>query len=129
MLGSSHIPCSLALNSKITVVSVRMPAMGRRQQEYLPDFTERAQVAYQRLSAQDQARINWVLDDIQTAGLRSRAVARMPRVHAPRGIYLARAGARLLIIFQYEDGIFTILDIVRHDQVTRLARLYGWYEG
>lgn len=99
-----------------------------RQREYLPDFTERAQVAYQRLSTQDQARINSALDHIEAAGLRSSTVARMRGVHTPPGIHLARAGPRLLIIFQYEDGVFTILDIVRHDQLNRLARLYGWNE-
>jgi len=98
----------------------------RRSEEYIPDFTERAEVAFQRLSLQDQARINATIEDIQRLGLRSRAVVRM---HTPHHIYLARAGQRLRLIFQYEDGMFTILDITTQDQVGRLARLYNWGEG
>ena len=85
--------------------------MRRRPEEYVPDFTERAKVAYQRLSASDQTKIDAVLEDIQCAGLRSRAVR---RIHAPSKIYLARAGTHLRVIFQYEDGVFTILDITNH---------------
>lgn len=100
--------------------------MRRRSEEYLPEFTERADVAYQRLSPSDRARIDAVLDDIQRVGLRSRAVL---RINAPRRIYLARAGVRLRVIFQYEDGLFTILDITTQNQIGRLARLYHWGEG
>ena len=100
--------------------------MRRRSEEYLPEFTERAEVAYQRLSASDQARIDAVLQDIQNVGLRSRSVR---RIHAPHKIYLARAGAHLRVIFQYEDGVFTILDITTQDKIGKLARLYNWNEG
>lgn len=99
--------------------------MRRRSEEYSPDFSERAIVAYERLSISDQARIDAVLQDIQSVGLRSRTVTRM---HGPHKIYLARAGTRLRILFQYEDGVFTILDIMTHDQLDRLARLYRWNE-
>ncbi len=99
--------------------------MRRRPEEYSPDFSERAIVAYERLSISDQARIDAVLQDIQSVGLRSRTVTRM---HGPHKIYLARAGTRLRILFQYEDGVFTILDIMTHDQSDRLARLYRWNE-
>ncbi len=100
--------------------------MRRRSEEYLPDFTERAEVAYQRLSASGRAQIDAVLEDIQRAGLRSRAVL---RIHAPLKIYLARAGRHLRVIFQYEDGDFTILDITTQDKIGNLARLYNWNEG
>lgn len=98
--------------------------MRRRSEE--PDFTERAEVAYQRLSAPDQARIDSVFQDIQHVGLGSRAVL---RIRAPDKIHVARAGIRLRVIFQYEDGVFTILDITTQDKIRKLARLYNWNKG
>ena len=100
--------------------------MRRRSEEYFPDFSERAIVAYERLSVTDRTRIDSAIQDIQSIGLRSRSVLRQ---RGPHNIYLARAGARLRILFQYEDGVFTILDIVTQNQLGRLARLYRWNEG
>ena len=95
----------------------------RHSGEYFPDFTERAQVAYQRLSSVDKNKVDAVIDDIQRFGLRSRNILKL---RGPHEIRLARVGNRLRILFQYEDGIFTILDIVPHDQLNRLIRLYRW---
>lgn len=100
--------------------------MTRRSEQYLPDFTERAVIAYQRLPSKDRNKIDSVLEDISRSGLRSRY---LKRIRAPHKIYMARAGLRLRIIFQFEDDVLTILDITTQDQIGRLARLYNWNEG
>ena len=99
--------------------------MTRNSEGYLPEFSERALVAYERLSAADKTRVDSVLQDIQSIGLKSRWVTRM---HGPHKIYLARAGTRLRILFQHGDDVLTILDIVARDQLDRLTRLYRWNE-
>lgn len=91
--------------------------------EYLVEFTERAQVAYQRLSNAVQRDIDRVLQRIEQVGLRSPNIAKIRGL--PEKMYMARAG-RNRIIFLREGDIFTILDIVSRDKIQRLSRLYDW---
>ncbi len=90
--------------------------------KYITDFTERAEVAYQRLSDISRRRIDNALLRIEQSGLRPPLVR---KVYGPDRMYIARAG-NLRIIFALEDDILTILDIVTHDNIQRLSRLYDW---
>lgn len=94
--------------------------------EYLLDFTERAEVAYGRLPKAVQVRIDEVLQRIQQIGLRRPYVV---KIRGYEKIYLARASNDIRIIFQVEGDTMTILDIVSHDKIQRLSRLYNWDTG
>lgn len=93
--------------------------------EYIYEFTERAEVAFERLPQAMKRRINEVLEHIQRIGLRKPYVV---KIRGQENMYLARAND-IRIIFQVQDDIMTILDIVSHDKIQRLSRLYDWGRG
>jgi Txe/YoeB family toxin of Txe-Axe toxin-antitoxin module len=46
------------------------------------------------------------------------------RLRSPDKVYLARVTNELRIVFQIEDDVMTILDIVTRDQLHHLSRFY-----
>ena len=89
--------------------------------EYLIDFTERAQVAYDRHPKAIQLRIDQLLHRIQQMGPRQPYTVRL---RSPDKVYLARVTNELRIVFQIEEDVMTILDIVTRDQLHHLSRFY-----
>ena len=111
------------LSSHYQLLKCVIIAHRRRQlpKNYLFEFTERADIAYSRLPKVVQSQIDKVLRQIEQTGLRSRYIT---KIRDYEGMYLARAGTNIRIIFHLEDEIMTILDIVSHDKIQRISRLY-----
>ncbi len=89
--------------------------------QYLVEFTERAQSAYDRLPKAVQSRIGKMLEQIQQSGLRSPQVY---RVSGQEGVYLSRV-TNLRLILQVQDEIITVLDIVSRAQLQRVLRYWS----
>ena len=90
--------------------------------QYLVEFTERAQSAYDRLPKTAQLRIDVILEQIQQLGLRPPHVK---IVSSQERVYLSSVTGQIRLIMQVQDEIITVLDIVSHAQLKRLLRY--WY--
>ena len=86
------------------------------------DWTPRADVAFQRLPESVQTRIESALSKIKQIGPRSPYVAKIRGQH---NMYIVRAGKDMRVIFQLEDNIAMIADIVQADKLHTLAHLYA----
>jgi len=96
--------------------------MRRRWEESIPEFTERAQFSYDRLSPQTKLTVDRILESMVLRGIRS---IKANKIKGFEQLYIARVSNSLRIIFRYEDDVFTILDIVTHDQLRRLNQFYS----
>lgn len=89
--------------------------------QYITDFTERAQSAYDRLPKTMQSRVDQTLLQIEQIGPRRPYAAKLA---GPEKLYVARVASDLRIVLQIEDDLMTILDIVTHAQLQRLSRFW-----
>lgn len=93
----------------------------------LIQLSRRAEVALERLQAQDRRRISIALGKVVTRGLDSRSVIRLGEGASGR-VGLIRAGKDLRIIFKKTMHGVEVLDIVRHDKLRHVHDTF-WHEG
>ena len=87
--------------------------------QYLIEFTDRAQLSYDRLPRPAQERIDFVINRLQDIGLRTRRIKKIP---GSEEMYLGQITPALRIIFNKSDDVITVLDIVRHDKLRGFIR-------
>lgn len=91
--------------------------------QYLIEFTERAQIAYHRLSPSMRQKVDNMLDQVQSHGLRSPNIT---MVRSPRRMYLARVGSDFRVVLLPEGDVIRVLDIASHDKIQRLYHQFDW---
>lgn len=89
---------------------------------YISEFTFRAQSAYDRLPKTLQSRVDSFLIDTERLGLRQRNIH---KISGTDRIYLFRLTDQIRIVFQEEDEVIRILDIVSRNQLNRLSRYWS----